>query len=93
MKNKELRYQVNPLVKFHQIHDEVLFLFPKEKHFHALNDSGSWIWTQVRKGKSLPQMVKSFAKRYEISQAEAQRDIQAVIQALIQKKALKPRTR
>ncbi|MBM3203358.1 PqqD family protein [Candidatus Woesearchaeota archaeon] len=89
MKTKDTIYFPNSKVRVQKVCDELFFLFPNDSHLHVLNDSGAWIWGQVNRGKSLLEMIKPYASRYDISPDEAKEDITAILELLVKRKALR----
>lgn len=65
------------------IDDEVVIADIESGDVHQLNPTASFIWQLCDGETTVEQVVSSVVERYEISQAQARQDVEAVIDDLL----------
>lgn len=62
-------------VAFREIEEQVLLLIPGGSMIHELNETGKWIWLELSRKKPLSKIASGFAKKYKLSNKQAEKDV------------------
>lgn len=61
---------------------------PEKSILHSFNETGSYIFEQVKKGLEEEKIVKNIVKKFKISETEAKNDFEEFIKDLKRKKII-----
>jgi len=73
--NPDEAYTISDQVAHREIEGQILILRPGDNHLYTLNGSGKHIWLEIKKKKTLSQMIKSLTRKFGISEEDAAKDV------------------
>ena len=79
------RYTASPDVLAAHLEGEAVLLHMETKDYFRLNDTAAWIWKGLERGLDRDGLVAALLERYEVSPAEAEAELDALIADLSQR--------
>jgi hypothetical protein len=83
-----MKYTQRADVRIQQVDDEILVLDDQNGYIHQFNATASFIWHQCDGKRSLEEIIRRFAREFELEEFEANRDVSAVIEKFRELKLL-----
>ena len=79
----EIRYRTNPNVVATTLDDdESVLLDLNTRRYYSLNETGTRIWEHLVDGAGLTEIAARLTEEYDVSEAEAQEHIEALLSEL-----------
>ena len=69
-------------VRIQEVDGETLVLDDENGYIHQLNDTASFVWHQCDGKSSTEEIVRRFAKEFDVDDAVAAKDVSEVIEKL-----------
>ena len=79
---------INPAVASREVDGQILFLLPDDYDIFTLNKTGKWVLQELLANHPRHDLAKGLAARYRLDETQAQRDVDALIQQLLEKRVL-----
>ena len=73
-------YTQKPGVKIQQVDGETLVLDDQNGYIHQFNDSASFVWHQCDGRSSVTEIVRRFAREFDLEEFVATKDVSEVIE-------------
>ena len=78
----------NPKVAARVIHGEAMILTPHDSVLHTLNPVATRVWELLPTHRTITAMAGAIAEEYEVDAATAMRDVEELMEHLLEKKIL-----
>jgi len=78
-----MKPKISPEVSWREVEDEIVVLHLKSGSYYSLNEAGKYIWKQCSGNKSLLQIERSVAKKYDLSSEKARVDVDKLFSHLL----------
>jgi coenzyme PQQ synthesis protein D (PqqD) len=75
-------YEIGPGVVSRLVGDEVVLVHLDSETYFGLNRTGSVVWAQLEKRRSMPEIVTAIVDRFEVPATRAAADIRALLDEL-----------
>lgn len=83
-----MAYSLSKEYVWKEVGDRVVVLHLDSGRYFSLNDSGSFIWRAVMDGLSLGGIVDKLTAAFDVDEASAMKDTEAMIEMLVTKGAI-----
>lgn len=77
-----------PHTAWRRVEEESIVLDLNTSVYYSLNDTASFIWERLGKGETLPVIAAALAEEFDVEEAEAAKDLDAVVASLRKDKLL-----
>lgn len=85
-KNKKIKRKEK--VPWQIMDGRALLLSPEESQAHELNETATWVWQILVDELTYEELLENFCSEYEVEQAEADQDLQELLDQLVEKKLI-----
>lgn len=89
---RDSAFQVAEGITWRDIKGELIALELESGEYFSFNEIGRLAWLALAEGRSVGQVVEAVLAEYEVSLAQAERDVVAFTQGLLENKLIVPRT-
>ena len=89
---KDSAFQVAEGITWRDIKGELIALQLESGEYFSFNEIGRLSWLALAEGRSVGQIVEAVLAEYEVSLAQAESDVVAFTQGLLENKLIVPRT-
>jgi hypothetical protein len=83
-------WQKNPSLAWREIDGETVIISPGESVMHELNDTGSFVWTNIDGHRNAEALATLLTQQYEVAYETALSDTVSLLQDLSTRKLLVP---
>ena len=77
-------------VEWRRLEDEVVAVDTRNSVYMAVNRSGAVLWPMLLDGATRDELISRLSAAYDLQRAEAERDVDAFVQALEDQDLLEP---
>lgn len=88
MKFQDMAAKINRDIVSRLLEGEYYIVDSKNHILHSLNETGTFIFEQLKKNNSISDIVKSVCSEFEVDENEAEKDFHEFIETLKDKKIL-----
>lgn len=88
-KTTKSKYKINTKVISKEIDEQIFILDANEGKLRSLNPVASLIWIQLKKPKSLAQLVDKILEEFDVEEKTAHRDAQEFLRKYLKKGLIK----
>lgn len=81
-------YRIDPDIIWKEADGIIYILQPEREEIHALNETGTFIWKRIDKGRAPAQILKELLSEYNITPGHARSDLQEFINQYVREKIL-----
>lgn len=85
-----MNYKVLPDVSFRDVGDEVFLLNRNDSSVYNLNATAAYVFKEIQSGKTIEEVESDMCSLFDVSVDTAHRDIQELVQQLIDKEMIAP---
>ena len=89
---KDSAFQVAEGITWRDIKGELIALQLESGEYYSFNEIGRLSWLALAEGRSVGQVVEAVLAEYEVSLAQAESDVVAFTQGLLENRLIVPRT-
>jgi hypothetical protein len=68
------------------VQDETVVLHLNEGVYYGLNATGTVVWQSLVRPRTIAELTALLQERFEVTQAEASKDVQELVSVLLEKK-------
>jgi hypothetical protein len=77
-------------VHWRRVEDNIVAIDVPSREYLALNASGSWLWPALVEGTTMRTLVSRLVERFDVDEARAERDVEALLGDLRRRGLLEP---
>jgi len=70
-----MEYQIASSLALREVGTESFALDRTGSVVHTFNDTGAFLWQQIRKGATIDQMIMELCMRFDVDEAKAKADV------------------
>ncbi len=90
MNTVSVLWQKNPALAWREIDDATVIISPNDSVMHELNDTGSFLWSNIDGYRSAADLAALLAENYEVTLDIALTDTQSLLEEMASKTLLVP---
>ncbi len=84
-----MKYQQDLDIAWREVDGEAVLVDPQARQLRVLNPSGSFLWAQMEKPRSLDDLAGALVKEFAVDPVTARADAEAFVRSLMERKLLK----
>lgn len=89
-KNSPKGFKYASHTAWRRVENESIVLDLNSSVYYSLNDTASFIWEKLGSGADLPEIAAALSEEFEVSEADAAKDIAKVVEMLRKEKLVVP---
>ena len=80
------QFDISTKIHHSQVKDEIVILDPRSSAYFNLNQVGSTVWKLIEELKTVEQIKSAILDKYKVGEEECDRDLQELLQELVNAK-------